>query len=573
METAAQTAILGKVDALERYDYPRYLEQVKKLSSEEKKVLLSDWRLYRRAFLWIIEKLPNGIARPTRFHPRRWQLAYEGTRTANDVALKARKVGFSTDILTEMYAKAATRSHQKAVILSHEEDATRRLLDILKTAHDYNPMAQPTSQNNTQGIRLKYSRSNIYIGTAGARVFGRGDDLTMLHLSEAAHFYKKVLDAPNWMAGLLEAVAKGGRTAIESTSNGEDPIFYPLWQSAVGGELWHSVFLAFFMDENNDFGIDHPLSLPSTRNDKFELTPYEQLIMQKHQIGLGYIRFLRYEKARLGATSEREPQAAGVAGDERMLLQEYPVDDTSCFLISEDTVFDQNIVHLYRQRMKPPMFVTQSGALRVWERPLSGHGYVLALDTSEGLPTSTWQAAAILDAERQKYVATLRVRTDLADLSLRCLELCHEYNNALYMIERNNHGHVMIQLAQQSGYDNIYSHQEAAHFIRAGESRLGWPTRWADTKPLMINVFKELFEAGALEIHDEDALREIATFRHFDPRASGTGYTRDRYHAPKGGSDDLLMAMMMALQGKDYASSSTRPRVVTYGQFSAGGIR
>ena len=196
-----ETDIWDKVNALERYDRPKYLKQIESLTREEKLTIFKDWRLYRRAFLWVVEKLPNGVTRD-------WQATYETTRGLNEVALKGRKVGFSTDLLLEMYAKAVTRLHQRAAIISHEEDATKRLLEILKRAHEYNPMKPATNKNNTTGIGFSQTKSTIYIGTAGARVFGRGDDLNLLHLSEAAHFYKKVVDAPNFMAGRARKYTK-----------------------------------------------------------------------------------------------------------------------------------------------------------------------------------------------------------------------------------------------------------------------------------------------------------------------------------------------------------------------------
>lgn len=537
---------------------------------EEKRQIYADWRLYRRAFCWVIENLPDGTTRLARFHPRKWQEEYESTRTNNDVALKARKVGFSTDVLTELYAKAETIKHFKGAILSHEEDATKRLLDILKTCHEYNPLAQETPQNNTEGMGFKYTKSKIWIGTAGARVFGRGDNLNMVHLSEPAHYYKKVADTKNFMAGVLEAVAKGGRIVLESTPNGEDPIFYQTWLATRNGELWHGVFLAFFIDETTDWDKDHPLALRSTKRDEFPLTAYEQSIMQAHNVSLGHIRFLRYEKAKLNDRSALDPENAGIIGDEKLLLQEYPVDDLSCFLTSDDSVFDQNVVHLYRQRVRRPLFIRQNGALKIWEKPLQSRGYCIGVDTSEGMPTSTWQAAAILDVEKLKYVATLRIKTDLAHLARLLYELGVEYNTALLMVERNNHGHELLARLDTAGYPELYHHQEGTAFLRPGEKKLGWPTRWQDTKPRMIGTFKELFEAGAVELHDEDALREIATYRHYDPRAKqreGSYARGDIYHAPSGSTDDLLMAMMIALQGRDQVSSGERVPAIRYGEW------
>jgi hypothetical protein len=564
--------LLARVNDLDRVDYSHYLTQVARLPKGVKQAIYQDWRLYRRAFTWVIEKLPNGIVRPVRFEPRGWQKNYETSRTLNDIALKARKVGFSTDILLEGYAKSATMGHQRVAIMSHEEDATKRLLEIVKIAHEYNPMAPPLSVSNTQGLTMEYTKSRIWVGTAGARVFGRGDDLTLLHLSEAAHFYKKVLDVETFMAGISEAVAKGGRWVIESTPNGEDPIFFPRWQSSQSGEFWRGIFLSLFEDETTEWNEDHPLALAHTRVPIFEMSPYE-LALHNTGARTGHIRFMRYEKEKLSTKSEIDPSSNQVMGDERMLLQEYPTDPQTCFLSSEDVVFDSHIVQTYRHRVQPPMFWEYGRAMKIWEQPISDHRYVIFVDTSEGLPTSHDQAIVVLDvgapgAMRRKYVATMRIKVELATLAKHTAEIGYKYNTALLMVERNNHGHVVLDRLQESGYPNLYFHSEDKNFLRSGEVRLGWPTRWQDTKPRMIDDFKEMFEAGAVEIHCTDLLTQIAQYRYHDPRTKARGIggnQRDRYGAVSGGADDLLDAAMGALQGVDHVSSGRRAEPIHYG--------
>jgi hypothetical protein len=556
------------VNNLERVDYQRYLRQVAEMPKNVKAEIFKDWRLYRAAFCWVVETLPDSTVRAVRFVPRSWQLEYEETRTLNDIALKGRKIGFSTDILTEMYAKAATLQHQRAALMSHEDEATKRLLEILRIVHEYNPMAPPLDKNNTKEMVFQYTKSRIWVGTAGARVFGRGDDLTLLHLSEAAHFFKRVDDVETFMAGVSEAVAKGGRFVLESTPNGEDPIFFQRWQAAISGELWTGLFLSIFQDDTANWDADHPLALPSTKRKEFDLTEYEQVIMQSMGGKLGHIRFLRYEKEKMASISPSEPTNSAVVGDERVLLQEYPVDDQTCFLSGEDLVFDTFVINLLRQRAKGPMFSEGGGALNTYEKPINDHAYVLFLDTSEGLPSSHFQAAAVLDVTNMKYVAHLRIKTNLIELAKMTVRLAEEYNTALLMVERNNHGHAVLQTIDQMGYPNIYFHQEGDNFLRRGESRMGYPTRGTDTKPLMVSEFKEYLEAGALDIQDPAVLREAAAYRYEDSRSA---HRRGKagYGPPSGGTDDSLMAAMGALQGRRFATAASRKAPVTsYGSFN-----
>lgn len=555
------TTIAEKVDRLERVDYDRYLTQVRKLSENDVLAIMADWRLYRRAFVWVVEKMDDGRPRPVRFDPRPWQQDYETSRTNFDIALKSRKVGFTTDVLTEAYAKAATLPYQKAMFMSYEERASRETADILQTAHNMNPFKPPLFKNNSETMVFQDTKSSIAVATAGAKVLARGLDLTMLHMSEVSHYYKTVDDVSNFMAGVLDAVARGGRIVQESTPNGEDPIFFATWQHAKSGELWHPLFLSVFKDQTVDWNAEHPEVLPSTRNEEFDLSDYERSLMDMQGASRGHIRFLRYEKQKINARSPLQPTSDMIIGDERMLLQEYPTDDISCFLSSQENVFDPEITHLYRMRAKPPMWIEQSGALRIWERPQNGRPYVIGVDTSEGLPQSDWQAISVLDVDRLKFVAHLRIKTNWAELGRLVFELGRQYNEALVSVERNSGGTTLLYiLTEQLAYPNMYYQEETTIF--GGGGRLGWYTD-SRTKPWMVDVFREMYEAGALDINDEDALREIGSFRNYPTAGRG----KDKYRAPSGGTDDLLMSMMIAVMCRDNAYITQQTKPIHYGSF------
>ena len=164
-----------KVDDLHRTDYDQYLKQLAKFTKDDMRECFADWRLYRRAFIWVLEFDGTRFV-PVRFHPRSWQHAYEGNgtqheslsqlkRTSFDIALKSRKTGFTTDLQTECYAKAATNSNFKAMFLSFEEQAAKDTASILQTAHDYNPVKTELAKNNLDGMEWKKTKSSIAIRT------------------------------------------------------------------------------------------------------------------------------------------------------------------------------------------------------------------------------------------------------------------------------------------------------------------------------------------------------------------------------------------------------------------------
>lgn len=574
-----------KIEALERVDYDRYMQQIAAFSKDEVTRILQNWRMYRQAFLWVTETTLAGKKRPVRFVPRRWQREYEQElhgevrarggltlprRSKYDIALKSRKTGFSTDVLLENYAKAATMPHQSGMFMSYEDTTAKETASILQTAHDYNPYKPRLAKQNSDGMVFQDTKSRIGIATAGAKVVARGLDLTLIHMTEVAHYHEKV-DTANFMAGLMDSLSRGtGRIVQESTPNGEDPIFWATWQQAKSGELWNPIFLSVFMDETTDWGPRHPEALQETRSDDFELTEYERALLASNQASLGHIRFLRFEKAKIGDRSMMEPTSSGIVGDERLLKQEYPVDDISCFLTSQESVFDTQMVHRHRLNIKPPMWIEQNGGLLIWERKLTGRPYVVFVDTSFGLPTSNWQAAVVLDVEKLSYVARLRVKTDLANFSERVYDLAMSYNEALLMVESNNHGEVVLDYLVRRGYPNLYIREDST-IVLGGSRRqqYGWKTDGA-TKPLMVAEFKELFEQGALTINDEDALGEIGSYRFLATNQLDHRRVAERYSAPKGGTDDLVICYMGALQGRHLAhAGGSQAKPVTYFEWSA----
>jgi hypothetical protein len=113
------------------------------------------------------------------------QFAYDEVRTSHDLIPKARQKGFSTFRVAVQLAKCLGIEGTRAVLISHEAQATQRLLDkaqlMLKHIKGPPPILGRNSRNE---LYFPKTESTYYIGTAGARAFGRGDTITDLHISE-----------------------------------------------------------------------------------------------------------------------------------------------------------------------------------------------------------------------------------------------------------------------------------------------------------------------------------------------------------------------------------------------------
>lgn len=221
--------------------------------------------------------------------------------TGRDIILKARQLGFSSLILAILTTDFILRENQRCVVVSHETDATQRLMDRVKfylsAFEQKNKTKIPMKYNSRSEIVNELNNSTFYIGTAESKSFGRGDTITNLHLSEFA-FY------PNpeaILAGVLQAVTPEGAVFIETTANGFN-YFRSFWDEARRGER---PFKTHFY--NPAWGYDEA--------------------------------FLEGKRRELG----------------RLFKQEYPESAEQAFLTSGDSFFDTESLSVYLQAAKQPM--------------------------------------------------------------------------------------------------------------------------------------------------------------------------------------------------------------------------
>ena len=127
-----------------------------------------------------------------------------------DIVLKARQEGISSLIGARFLVDWLTIENVRCVIISHEDKATQRLFDRIKYFLDSMSRTWPGTLpyelkfNSRHEIVNKKLNSVFYIGTAGAKAFGRGDTINNLHISELALWPEQ----ERTMIGLLQAVPK-----------------------------------------------------------------------------------------------------------------------------------------------------------------------------------------------------------------------------------------------------------------------------------------------------------------------------------------------------------------------------
>ncbi len=260
-----------------------------------------------------------------KFRLNKIQNYLDKNRTGRDLILKPRQKGVSSWIEADQTIDCVRRPVNAAVI-SHEKEATKRLLAKTKYFLSNLEIKPAIKYETKQDIFFEKTEANFYIGTVGQKAVGRGDTLHRVHLSEAAYFE----NAKQIVAGITEAMPlAGSQLFVETTANGRGGWFYDEWQAAKSG---HSVYAAhffpWFFDDEYRLSLDDLKMLKISpeviaRLSEQKWTEEEGALIKKYHLAPEQIFWRRYKIWNLG----------------EFFLQEYPEDDITCFLQSGRPVF------------------------------------------------------------------------------------------------------------------------------------------------------------------------------------------------------------------------------------------
>lgn len=185
------------------------------------------------------------------------------------------------------------------------------------------------------------------------------------------------------------------------------------------------------------------------------------------------------------------------------------------------------------------------GEIWVYERPNPKHPYVLSIDTA-GESGLDFYAGHVLDNINGKQVAVFHSRRDPAICIYQLYGLAKYYNDALVIPEINFDGSTVVKLFQQLKYHHIYQRTRPADSYSDGyEQKLGFRTT-VETRPRMLQELQTWSNEHMNCIWDISTLEEMLTFTRQVKKTHGIFWA-----AESGAHDDLVMALAIALQGRD----------------------
>lgn len=445
--------------------------------------------------------------------------------TGRDIIPKARQEGVSTYFLGRYTAKCMMRNNFNSVIISHESEATQRLLARSKYFIDTMEGGRrpEVTRNSLNNITFAKTKSSLWIGTAGARSFGRGDTIHALHASEYAFWP----DGQRLMTGLLQAVPLSGEIAIESTGNGVGNDYYKRCNRARDGSSQYK--LHFF-----DWQSFPEYSLPLSGDER---------VIFKRNLNEDWEEIELYKSGRLTLEqlAWRRLKLEDFDYNLNMFKQEYPMTMDECFQATGRSIF-------YKVNYKPTQdWIQQDHNLHVLDpHPIQGHVYSMGVDPSGGVGQDN-AAIEIFDVELNEQVAEWTDNfTSPDNLAHIATDIGKMFNDTFMTVESNNHGLVTLdQLQDIYPSELLFDTSGGTAGLTDDDKPLGLlglrtTTR---TKPLMIGRLRTAVARDTV-VHSSALKSEMDTYIEVD----------GKFGAEAGCHDDRVMASACAIWGMESAA-------------------
>jgi hypothetical protein len=471
-----------------------------------------------------------------------WEESPVGLVGRREILLKARQFGFSTLILALLFIDTVTHPHTQTVVIAHDTESTERLFQMVHRFQRLLPAAhqKPTKYSSRRELYWEGIDSYFFVGTAGAGQFGRGGTINNVHGSECAVWP----DARDLVSGLLQAVPVDGNVFLETTANGLGNWFSEEYEAAEHGD---SAFTPRF------HGWQEHEEYQAEPEPGFTVTEKEGTLQQAYGLTLPQ---LAWRRGKVRELREKFPQ-------------EYPANPREAFLTSGNPYFDREYLdqlsallqgpeHEPVGALRPALLIPCGAHLSIWKPPVEGRRYVIGADTAEGIDEwgdHDFDAADVFDVETWEQVAHLHGRWDTHDYGLLLAALGRWYNTALLCIERNNHGHAVINAAMHAAdypqmrhgeWTGLYLHEEYDEHKKLATRRPGWPTT-TKTKFFALDSLASALIDRDLKLHSRQTVGELITFVKLPSgKAGGEG----RRHDDRVTSLALTTAMLKLRPGR-----------------------
>lgn len=481
------------------------------LNEKQRKNIKSKyWRLNH--LYKIVDKKGQTVVFKFNAHQNRiWQECVDekGNLTCDPLILKSRQIGMTTFFLLFYLDDIIFTKNITAGIISHSQDSLEKIFEKVRFAYENLPEWCKPELDRGGGSKyeMKFPELNSKIYTD---LYVRSETLHRLHISEFAFAQLGRILAT------IGALPPETRHSIESTANGMNH-FHDEWVNPES--RYKKFFFPWF--EHSEYALANvdtgPLQIDEIK-----------LCLTKEQA-----EFRRSKKQQL----------------KNLFRQEYPESDIDCFISSGAGFFDSLDIAECQKAAKKEVDVfdflnEKSGkyfSVHLFEKPVISERYLISVDVSEGISAGDFSFVSCWRRSTRTEVGFMQERLSTFDLAHLLAALGKFYNNAELVVERNNHGHAVLQeLDKNLKYSNIFSYTEG---------RIGWLTDKI-TKPLMLDTLDTGVRNRTLCVNNPIFFSEALTF----VENNGSFGALEGYH------DDSVMALGIAAQRLSTVTHGNLPK-------------
>ncbi|HEY1802260.1 MAG TPA: terminase [Terriglobales bacterium] len=486
-------------------------------------------------------KIRNKDRKLVLFRRNRAQVEYSRNCTKRNIVLKARQLGMTTYVAARFFIQTITQPGTLTVQVAHTQESAEAIFAIVRRFWENLPEGMQTgalvlSRANVRQLVFPRLDSEYRVATAADPNAGRGMTIHNLHCSEVARWPR---GAEETLVSLRAAVPKDGEIVLESTPNGAGGMFYDEWNRAQEmGYAKH--FFPWWYEERyrvegpepqrgmeksescGEFesctGGDARVSIENQnladRSIRATFSEEERSLMERFGLDAGQIGWRRENRATLRG----------------MAAQEFAEDPVSCFRASGECVFELEAIDKALAAGGEPVEAKNNGRLLIWFPAQAGRQYLVGVDPAGGGSEGDYSCAQVIDRASGMQCAELHGHYPPRQLAVELIAIAAVYNNALLVVERNNHGHGVLAHLRAMGCGNVY---------REGEQD-GWLTS-AVSRPAMIENLAAMLATAPGLFQSPRLLNECRTFvRHVDGSSA----------AMAGAHDDCVMAMAVGLAAR-----------------------
>lgn len=415
--------------------------------------------------------------------------------------IKARQTTATTGCKMVMHHMAYVTPYDAMyAIISMRADSASSLLDDHRRWHKDIPslLERPLSVDSRTTLTYEDTGASIKAFTSRSRTGLRSFSPAAALISEAAF-------APDLEETLaqVDAAVGDGLLIIESTANQPGDHFSKIIQGAPENG-WHVIH--YWWWEHPPYQDDEDLI-----EEGFEasLTAAERQEQEAYDLTLGQLHWRRRTALRLGS--------------EHKFRREYPGCLDDCFLAREGGYVDDTLL-LNIDRIPFAALGPTKG--REVKSPQRHDRYVMGVDVGGGVG-GDWHALQVVSVSTRQPVYTERNNSITpAQWAHRVVQVANRYNQALVLVESNNHGHACLLELQHVGYRQLWMNPK---------TRKPWTT----TLQSKLDAFDSLREAlQVIRMMDQATWSEVRSLTIPPGKLAP--------EAPQGAHDDLAMALALA---------------------------